>query len=193
MNPFAVDVRLVRALLGTDLRISPGRALMARVVAANSSGRGALSIAGTVIDAELPDHVQAGQELRLIVAQVTPEKVVLSLSDHPPPAQAPAGVPLPGGGTLRVTEQGPGESGIRAAPGTHVLALRYDAPALGPVDLRFELSPTSLRLAVALTAGDRLARAQARTGELQDALRESVGRSVIVSVSPRREPIDVYA
>jgi len=193
MDPIAVDVRLVGALLGTELRISPGRALMARVVAAAPSGRGALNIAGTVIDAELPGHVQAGQELRLIVSQVSPEKVVLRLSDQPPPATAPAAVPLPGGGSLRVTEQEPEGSGTRAAPGAHVLALRYDSHALGPVDLRFELDPASLRLGVSLAAGDPLQRALAGADELQRALRESVGRSVTVTVSPRREPIDVYA
>jgi hypothetical protein len=192
MEAIAVDVRLVSALLGTELRISPGRALMARVVAVDPSGRGTLNIAGTTIDAELPRHVQAGQELRLIVREATPEKVVLSLSDQAA-APATATVPLPGAGSLRVTEQEPDKPGGREAPDACVLALRYDAPTLGAVDFRFELAPSSLRLAVTLAAGDPVLRAQAGADELGAALLESLGRSVSVTVSARREPIDVYA
>ena len=193
MDPIAVDVRLIHALLGTELRLTPGRALMARVVATDASGRGALNIAGTVIDAKLPRHVQAGEELRLIVRQVSQEKVVLGLSEQAAAAPAPPAVSLPGGGRLRVSEQEPERAGGQAASDAHVLALRYDAPALGPVDLRFELDPGSLRLSVTLAAGDPVALAQAGADELQQALRDSVGRTVGVTVSARHEPIDVYA
>ena len=68
MDPINVDVRLIKAVLGTELRIAPGRALMARVVTADGLGRGSLNIAGAVIDATLPKDIQAGQELRLTVA-----------------------------------------------------------------------------------------------------------------------------
>ena len=166
---------------------------MARVVATGPVGRGALNIAGAVVDAELPEHVRDGQELRLIVREVTPQKVVLSLSDQPVAPPAAQSVALPGGGGLRVTEDGPEQSGSRAVPDAHVLALRYDAPHLGAVDLRFELDPASLRVAVSLAAGDPLQRARTGAEELQQALHESLGRAVSVSVSARREPIDLYA
>jgi hypothetical protein len=193
MDPIAVDVRMVRALLGSELRLTPGRVLMARVVATGASGRGALNIAGSVIDAELPGSVRAGQELRLIVRHVTPEKVVLSLSDQTPTTATPAAIPLPGGGGLRVTDQDAEDSANEAASDAHVLSLRYDAPTLGAVDLRFELRPSSLRLAVSLQAGDSVQRAQAGADELQRTLREILGRSVSVAVTARREPIDIYA
>jgi len=192
MDPIAVDVRLIKAVLGTELRLTPGRALMARVVATDAAGRGALSIAGTVVDAKLPRHVQAGAELRLIVREVSSEKIVLSLSDQAAAAPPPPAVPLPGGGRLRVTEQQPERAGGQARD-AHVLAVRYDAPALGPVDLRFELDQGSLRLSVTLGAGDPVSLAQAGADQLQQALRDSVGRAVSVTVSARREPIDVYA
>jgi len=68
-----VDIRLIRAVLGAELRIAPGRAMMARVVSLNPAGRGSLSIAGALIDAKLPPGVQAGDELRLTVRHVSPE------------------------------------------------------------------------------------------------------------------------
>ena len=71
MDPINVDIRLIKAVLGTELRIAPGRGLMARVVAADGAGRGSLNIAGALIDAALPKDIQAGQELRLTVRHVS--------------------------------------------------------------------------------------------------------------------------
>ena len=193
MDPIAVDVRLIRAVLGAELRVAPGRALMARVVNVDPAGRGSLSIAGAVVDAKLPPGVAAGQDLRLVVRHVSPERVVLGLSGEAGAAAAPQAAELPGGGTVRVSEReasGPGESG---ATGRHVLALVYDAPALGTVDLRFELDPQSLRVSAVLGAGEPVERAEQRAGELRDALSEAVGRPVTVHITPRREPLDVYA
>jgi hypothetical protein len=194
MDPIAVDIRLIRAVLGGEMKVMPGRAMMARVVVADGSGRGKLAIAGAVIDAELPKHVRAGQELRLTVRDVSAHQVVLGMSDQA------AGVPLaaaelPGGGVLRVTEEEPDESssGSSGSPGSQTLSLRYDAPALGAVDLRFDLEPGSLRVSVSVGAGTPLSLAQARADQLRDALTAGVGRPVTVTVSPRHEPLDVYA
>ncbi|HUA04119.1 MAG TPA: hypothetical protein VMB27_09460 [Solirubrobacteraceae bacterium] len=200
MDPINVDVRLIKAVLGAELRIAPGRALMARVVTADGLGRGSLNIAGTVIDAALPKDIQAGQELRLTVRNVSAERVELSLSDQPPPAALDS-APLPGGGTLRVTERdagggnGGGRGGSRRGDGTgrHSLSLRYDAPTIGSVDLRFELDPETLRLSATLAAGEPYERALDNAGGLRDALTEALGRPVTVDISARREPLDVYA
>ena len=199
MDPINVDIRLIKAVLGAELRIAPGRALMARVVTADGLGRGSLNIAGAVIDAALPKDIQAGQELRLTVRHVSPERVELSLSDQSAAAAAASSkaVPLPGGGTVQVSERDAGGSGGRGSGGSgtdrHTLTLRYDAPALGAVDLRFELDPDTLRLSATLTAGDPFERALDGAGELRDALTEALGRPVAVDISPRREPLDVYA
>lgn len=202
MDPIAVDIRLIRAVLGTELRVAPGRGLMARVMNVGPGGRGTLSIAGMSIDAKLPPGVQAGQDLRLVVRHVSPEQVVLSLSGEAGAAvaQSPAAVELPGGGHVRVTERDAGsESGsdraTGAGTGRHVLALAYDAPALGTVELRFELDPQSLRVNATLAAGRPANSATDAAAELQRTLSEALGdgRTVTVEVTPRREPLDVYA
>jgi hypothetical protein len=199
MDPIAVDIRLIRAVLGAELRVAPGRALMARVLTADASGRGSLSIAGAVIEAGLPKGVQAGQELRLIVRDVSSERVVLSLSDQAGAAvaAAPPAVALPGGGSVRVSERDTAEqkgaSGGGPDAGRHTLALVYDAPALGAVDLRFDLDSRSLRVSAVLAAGEPVEHAHARAGELREALADALGRPVTVEITPRREPLDVYA
>jgi hypothetical protein len=200
MQTFAVDLALLRDVLLPGVRIAPGRALMARVVAAES-GRGSLSIAGYLIEAELPGHVRAGQDLRLEVRDISAGRVLLQIADPghaAPPPPPPAEVPLPGGGTLTVTERdargdGGASGGGGGGGGSHSLALRYDAPALGPVDLRFELAPGSMRVGVTVSAGDSLQRAQADADTLRAALAAALGHAVSVTISPRREPIDVYA
>ena len=195
MDPIAVDIRLIRAVVGAELRIAPGRALMARVVSADVTGRGSLSIAGALIDAKLPKGVQAGQELRLTVRDVSPERVVLGLSDQTAPPPPPlAAAPLPGGGSVQVTERDTGgSSGGGAAADRHALALVYNAPVLGPVDLRFELDRQSLRLSAMFAAGESVQRAEVASGALRDALSEALERPVNVEISARREPLDLYA
>ncbi|HEX4672639.1 MAG TPA: hypothetical protein VH279_10240 [Solirubrobacteraceae bacterium] len=195
MDPIAVDIRLIRAVLGGELKVVPGRAMMARVIAADGLGRGKLAIAGAVIDAELPKHVRAGQDLRLTVRDVSAHQVVLGMSDQPAGVPVPA-AELPGGGMLRVTEEDASEesrSGSRGSPGSQTLSLRYDAPTVGAVDLRFDLDPGCLRVSVSVAAGTPLSLAQARADELRDALSACVGRPATVIVSPRHEPLDVYA
>jgi hypothetical protein len=194
MDPIAVDIRLIRAVLGGELKVVPGRAMMARVVVADGFGRGKLAIAGAVIDAELPKHVRTGQELRLTVRDVSAHQVVLGMADQPAGMPVPA-AELPGGGVLRVTEEEAegSASGTGGAPGSQSLSLRYDAPALGAVDLRFDLDPGSLRVSVSVAPGTPLSLAQARADALRDALTAGVGRPATVTVSPRHEPMDVYA
>jgi len=194
MDPIAVDIRLIRAVLGGEMKVLPGRAMMARVVVADGLGRGKLAIAGAVIDAEIPKHVRAGQELRLTVRDVSAHQVVLGMSDQPAGIGAPA-ADLPGGGVLRVTEEDAegSASGSSGSPGSQSLSVRYDAPALGAVDLRFDLDPGSLRVSVSVAAGTPLSLAQARADALRDALTAGVGRPATVTVSPRHEPLDVYA
>ena len=193
MEPLAVDLLLLRSLQSDELRIAPGRVLIARVVREEGATRGALSIAGEVIEAELPGHVRAGEHLRLVVRDVSAGRVVLGLINDPHAALAtPPSVPLPGGGTVHVAEREEHGSGSSAG-GATVVGLRYDAPALGAVDLRFELDAGSLRVAVQLPAGEphRLASEQAE--ELRQALADGVERPVSVTISARREPLDLYA
>jgi hypothetical protein len=193
MDPIAVDIRLIRAVLGAELKVVPGRGMMARVVAADGSGRGKLAIAGAVIDAELPKHVRAGAELRLTVRDVSSHQVVLGMADPAAGVPVPA-AELPGGGVLRVTEEDSSRQGPdHGPPGSRTVSLRYDTPTLGAFDLRFDLDPGSLRVNVSVAPGTPLSLAQARADQLRDALTAGVGRPASVTVTPRREPLDLYA
>jgi hypothetical protein len=205
MEPLAVDLMLLRALLTPEIKITPGRAIMARVVSAGEPpGKGALSIAGGIIDAELPKQVKAGQDIRLVVREVTPQRVVLSLSGQhqtAPAAAPPPAAELPGGGIVtRIDpdDEDDHESARRARnPAAHTIALRYDAPTLGAVDLRLSLDPMSLKVAIELPNGRPFVLANGAADELRARLAEENdahgGRDVHVTVTPRREPLDVYA
>ena len=153
MQPLAIDPGVLRTLLAPEIKVVPGRALMARVVLADGSGRGSLSIAGFLLEAELPPDVRTGQDLRLIVRDVSPERVLLSLSEQHQPAPA---------------------------------------PALGAVDLRFTLDPNTMTLSVMVPPA-ALGAARAAAENLRGALVGALGRSVSVTITPRREPVDVYA
>jgi hypothetical protein len=199
MQPLAVEASLLRAVLASDVKLSVGRELMARVAAAGAEGRGVLSLAGMLLEAELPANVRAGDELRLQVRELTPEKVVLAIRDdapqQPPPivVQTPR-VPLPGGGFVRVAERDAGRGRAGSDPGgqTHTLSLRYDAPTLGAIDLRFTLSSGALVLTVGVAPGAHDV-AQEQAAVLQRALTAATERSVTVTVAPRREPVEVFA
>jgi hypothetical protein len=224
----AISPQALRVLVGPDIKIVPGRAVMARVVQAPPGQKGSLSIAGYLLDAELPEDVQAGQDLRLVVKDVSAERVLLAITDpheedQAPPTQqaqqsgqvqpsqqaqplhaqpadpsalAPGGwgpVSLPGGGNVQVTERDAGGGGGRAGERQNVL-LRYNAPALGAVDLRFAMDAGALSLSVSLAPGQPVELAQAGAEGLRQALAASLpGRAVSVTVSPRREPVDLYA
>lgn len=183
---------LLRQLGTAELRLAPGRVIAARVVDVQPGAKASLSIAGAIVDATLPAHVKAGEELRLIVAEVTPDKVVLKLDNT---GQVPVGLPplpLPGGGHLQVTER-EARSASGGSAASHSVALRYEAPALGPMDLSFTLAPGGLRVAVRVSDGETLARANAAARELQRVLAAKLDAVVTVTASARHDPLDVYA
>lgn len=216
MQTLAVDPRILRLLVGPGITVVPGRAMMARVVATNPAGRGSLSIAGFLIEAELPEGVQAGEDLRLVVRDVSSERVLLSVAEEhpdsgagpgsaadpvaphpaqPQPEQPPAtgmAIPLPGGGSLQVTERRGGGGGGRRSPSPG-LSLRYNAPALGAMDLRLTLDPAALSVTVTVARGEPYERARAAGDELRQALTGELKRSVSVAVNARHEPLDLYA
>ena len=225
-GPLAINPQALRVLVGPDIKIVPGRAVMARVVQAPPGQKGSLSIAGMLLDAELPENVQAGDDLRLVVRDVNAERVLLAITDpherdqaqsaqqapstqeaqqgqqaqqaHAPDPSliAPGGwgpVPLPGGGQVQVTERDAGGAGGQAGDRQNVL-LRYNAPALGSVDLRFQMDAGALSLHVTLPAGQPHDLAQAGAESLRQALAQvAPERAVSVTVSPRRQPLDLYA
>lgn len=196
-GPIAVELQLLRQLLGPELKLTLGRELMVRVADIQPGGRGVLSLAGMMLEAQLPDGVRAGDELRLQVRELTPDRVVLAVrpdQEQPVPITAPLQPPveLPGGGRLHVQEQRRERSG-GAAGETHTLTLRYDAPAFGPVDMSFVLDQGSLRLTLTVAPGHSHEAAQDHAEALTQALGDAAGRPAAVTVLPRREPLEVYA
>lgn len=196
MESLAVDLQLLRSMMVGDLRLAVGRTLMARVANVEGNGRGTISLAGTLLDAELPKGLAIGQEIRLQVRELTADKVVLAMQDRPPILDQPVTMPMPGGGAVEIRERiepDGGGGGGGGATGRHMLTLVYDAPSLGSVEMRFVLDPASLKLELVLGAGDAYDSAQDHSDELRQALAEAVKRTITVSLLPRREPIEIYA
>lgn len=196
MEPLAVDLHLLSELRGPALRLTPGRALMARVMQTDGNGHGQLNIAGAVIEAALPRHVRAGQQLRLVVRRVEGRRVVLEMPHTPAATPQTPPVQLPGGGALRVLPDpgdAPGSGQTGGGQPSSMLALSYDTPALGTLDLRFELDAGALRVTVIASAGQPLDLATASAQSLQMALEQTGDRPASVAVVPRREHLDLYA
>jgi len=218
----AVDLRALRAMLMPEIRIAPGRGLMARVVAVGPTGRGSLSIAGLLVDAQLPGGVRAGDELRLLVTEVNQQRVLLTIAprgtqgsgaEHAAasanPAQLPvaehhpgtspmtdaallaAAVALPGGGTVAVSERDAGGQGGHESA-ARTVTLHFQASSLGAMDLQFALSPNALALNVTVEPA-AVGAAQKGAAELRDTLAQTLNRAVSVTVTQRRQPLDVYA
>src|SRR5579875_1985175 len=96
MSVLALDLALVRDVLLPGLTLSPGRGMMARVVAADEGSGGTLAIAGYLLEAELPRELAAGQSLRLVVRDVSEDRVLLAVAAHDAPAPGTApGTPQP--------------------------------------------------------------------------------------------------
>ena len=152
---------------------------------------GVLVIAGIPLSAQLPRDVGAtGETLRLTVSDVTPDRVTLQL-DHVlnPEAQPP---PTPAD-RPRVTVQEPPRTVRVGGEERSSVALSFTSPALGRLDLRIELAGARLSAAVEAPAGRAFALADAAAGRLQGGLQARTGLESDVSVTPRREPLDLYA
>jgi hypothetical protein len=106
---------------------------------------------------------------------------------------AVAPLPLPGGGSVQVTERDAG-GGLARGGERHDVLLRYNAPALGAVDLRFQMDTGALHLGVSLAPGQPLELGQAAAESLRRALAAAMpGRTVSVTVTSHRDPLDLYA
>jgi len=202
MDVLRVQAALLRANM-PDLVLRPGLMLSGKVL--ERAGRhGILLLAGTPLTAELPEELQAGARLRLRVEEVGADRVVLRAVDTPSPAaaqqapQAPPpelGLPLPGGrqAEVRVTERAREGRGDREPA---AVALAYDSPALGTLDLRLVHQPgAGLQVTVGATAGAPEERVRAAADELRAALAEATGlpASVRIVARPPEPSVDFYA
>ena len=184
-----IQTLLLRTQL-PEVTLRPGTSVVARVLSRGEQ-HGVLVIAGIPLSAQLPRDVGAtGETLRLIVSDVTPDRVTLQL-DHvlnpeaqrlPPPADRP-----------RVTVRDPPRTVRVGGEERSSVALSFTSPSLGRLDLRIELAGTRLSAAVEAAAGRAFALADSAAGRLQNGRHVWTGLDSEVSVTPRREPLDLYA
>lgn len=199
---------LLRGLI-PELPMRPGDVLPARVFS-----RDTLVLAGVRVAAQLPENLEVGQRLRLQVQEASHQKLLLRVVETSGGAEAEAlprsvtadplanalraglVVPLPGGQVARLfvdadggsEAERPGRSG-----GLSRATLRFEAAALGRVDLALEVLPGAVSGTVIAPAGDAAARLADHADELRDALAQATGRPASVSVRPRNETVDLRA
>ena len=190
-----LEAALIRRQL-PDLLLRPGMTLFARV--AEREGRhGIIVLAGSPLVAELPDEVQVGDKLRLLVQDTRGEHVAMKLIQEQPAAapQTPVvGLPLPDGSQARIQVDDEEASGSGDDDAEHAsISISYSSPALGAVGFNLSLAPGTVAVRAELAAGEAFDLASEAADELRSRLAEATGRAAEVTVVPRREPLDLYA
>lgn len=198
MDAIQLNAVLLRNLL-PDLRMTPGSTFVGRIMERHQH-HGLLNLGGTVLLAKLPEGVEAGARLRLAVAEVTPDHVVMQIvQDAGPPAQqsgpqtaqAPpaVAVPLPDGTQAQmrlevVEDEDPMNPG---GASTKAVTVHYESPHLGRIDVRLVLGPTGLAAGVGAAPGAPVQLAEQHAGELRAGLSRAMGHPVEVHVGRRTE------
>src|SRR5215212_2874009 len=133
-----LEAAMLRRMM-PDLLLRPGMTLFARV--AEREGRhGIIVLAGSPLVAELPDEVQAGDKLRLLVEDTRGDRVAMKLVQEQPAAapQAPlGGVTQPFDARVAVEEREADPDDPEHAS----ITIGYDSPALGAVAFMLTLAP----------------------------------------------------
>jgi hypothetical protein len=186
----SVATALLRAQL-PEVTLREGQSVMARV-ASRGEGHGVLVLAGIPLTARLPDGIESGATLKLRIEEVSPERVVLRMDAQAvnPLAAGPAPA-RPDAPKLAVGEpprRAPGEE-----EGGASVSLAFVSPALGRIDLRIDLAAGAVQVGVEAPAGPAYEAADASSERLRGTLEEALERPASVRVTPRREPLDVYA
>jgi hypothetical protein len=173
-----------------DITLRPGTSVVARVLS-RGEGHGVLVIAGIPLTAQLPTEIgKTGETLRLSVSDVTPERVTLQLEQVVPPA----GQPPPSASRARVQVEEQPRTVRAGGEERTTVALSFHSEPLGRLDLQLELvGATRVHASVEAPAGRSFDLADAASGRLHDGLRARTGLEADVRVTPRREPLDVYA
>jgi hypothetical protein len=178
-----------------DLILREGSQLAARV-AEKEGKHGVITLAGVPLVAELPDGVQTGDTLKLLVAETRGEKVVMRLMQEQPAGAPPPPtvvITQPDGSQARLTvEEDGGEEGGRERE-TAAISLTYETERLGELGLRLEIAPGVVRARVEARAGAVYELADDQSDALRRELAARTGRAAEVTVVPRREHFDAYA
>ena len=186
----SVATALLRAQL-PDVTLREGSSVMARV-ASRGEQHGVLVLAGIPLTAQLPDGVAAGATLKLRVEEVTPERVVLRMDGQavdpltagPPPPRPDA----PRVAVVEAPRRPPGGD-----DGSASVALSFASPVLGRIDLRIDLASRAVQVGVEAPPGRAFDAADGAAERLRATVEGALERPASVRVTPRREPLDVYA
>jgi len=213
MAGLPVDLVLLRGLL-PDVPVRPGDVLPARVLA-RQGAQGMLSLAGVRVAAQLPEGLAEGARLRLRVQEAGTERIVLRVVGEPEAAPgqqaAAAAVPaaadplaaavraglvvaLPGGALARLfvdPEEARGAARGGGAPSR--VTLRYEAAAIGRVDIALEIAPGAVAGTVHAPAGVAAERLRESAGDLRAALAAATGRPASVTIRERTETVNLRA
>src|SRR3954470_24857964 len=189
-----LEASLLRRQL-PDLLLRPGMTLFARV--AERDGRhGIIVLAGSPLVAELPDEVQVGDKLRLLVQDTQGDRVAMKLIQEQaaaPPQTPVVGLPLPDGTQARIAVDEEEQDADPDDPEHASISISYSSPALGVMGLNLSLAPGTVAVRAELAAGAAFELASEAADELKARLAEATGRAAEVNVVPRREPLDLYA
>jgi len=185
----SVQALLLKAQL-PEVTLREGTSVVARVLSRGES-HGVLVIAGIPLTATLPEEIgRTGETLRLSISDVTPERVTLRLDEVVNPAAQP---PPPPADRPRVTVQDPPSRTTVGGEERARVALSFQSAALGRLDLQIELAGGRVSVGVEASAGRPYELADAASPRLHDGLRARTGLEAAVQVTPRREPLDLYA
>lgn len=180
-----------------DLVLRPGAMFAARVAERGEGRHGIITLAGIPLVAELPDHVKAGDTLRLLVAETRGDQVMMRLIQDQAaaqPHQAEAFIAGGDGSQGRLTVDRDGSEGGGGRDAQHAaIAMTYETPRLGAVGLRLELAPGVVRVRAEVAAGRVYDMADDASDQLRAQIAARTGRAVEVTVVPRRESVDAYA
>jgi hypothetical protein len=186
-----LEAALIRRQL-PDLLLRPGMTLFARV-AERSGQHGIIVLAGSPLVAQLPDEVQAGDKLRLLVEDTRGERVTMKLvQEQPvaPPTNPAVSLPLPGGDAHVSVEE---RDADQDDPDNASITITYQSPALGAVGFVLSLAPGAVSVRAEMAAGEAFDMGSSASEELRSRLADATGRVAEVTVVPRREPLDLYA
>jgi Flagellar hook-length control protein FliK len=173
-----------------EVTLREGSSVVARVLS-RGENHGVLVIAGIPLTATLPEEIgKTGETLRLAVSDVTPDRVTLRLEEVVNPAAQP---PPPPADRPRVTVQEPPARTSAGGEERSQVALSFESPALGRLDLRIELVGGRVNVGVEAPAGRSYELAEAASPRLHDGLQARTGLEAAVEVRPRRDPLDLYA
>src|SRR5436305_9126628 len=190
-----LEAALLRRQL-PDLLLRPGMTLFARV--AEREGRhGIIVLAGSPLVAELPDEVQVGDKLRLLVQDTRGDRVAMKLVEEQPsaPVQTPVvGLPLPDGSQARIhIDEEEGSDSADDDPEHASISITYESPALGAMGFALSLAPGAVAVRAELAAGSAFDLASEAEDELKERLAEAGGRARSVTVVARRDALALYA